>query len=116
MSTGTERDARELEVLKTLPRPPAKMHLCTTDEVIDWLRRCAEVSAEGCRVAFSAHRWPGSLQQRLAVWGRYTELEREAQVREAAQQEKARQEQRDKAKAAEQRQLKKLGWARGDHV
>jgi hypothetical protein len=107
----TDKRARELEVLKTLPRPPKQMHQCTDEQVRDWLKACADVSAEGVRTAFAAHLWPGTLGQRLSCWGFYHELEKSAQNRELAEQAKAADERREKLRASEEKQLKRLGWA-----
>jgi hypothetical protein len=110
---SNEHRARELEIIKQLPRPPKQMRLCSDEEVVAWLQSCANISAEGVRAAFSAHLWPGSPQQRLAVWGRYAEMEKAAQARERAEDERRQEAMRDKAIAAERRQLKRIGWAHG---
>jgi hypothetical protein len=47
----------ELEVMKTLPRPPKRPHLASDEELVDWLKGCADVSSEGIRTAFQAHVW-----------------------------------------------------------
>jgi hypothetical protein len=105
--------ARELEVLKELPRPPKNMHLATEAQILDWLKACADHSAEGIRTAFAAHNFPGTPQQRLSVWGRFAEYEREAQARELTQQQKADADRRDKLRAAEDKALKRMGWLQG---
>jgi hypothetical protein len=109
----SERRALELAIIKALPRPPRQMHLCSDEQVAAWLQACADVSAEGIRTAFMAHWWPGSLTQRLAVWGRYAEMERAAQLREQGERQRDQDAKREKAEAAEKRELKRLGWAHG---
>jgi hypothetical protein len=100
----------ELDILKTLPRPPKNFHSLSDEAVRAWLKSVADVSAEGLRTAFQPHNWPGSLQQRLNVWGRYAELEREAQQRDEARVRAADEARMEKLRAAEQRARSKAGW------
>jgi hypothetical protein len=109
----TDRQARELAILKTLPKPPKQMHRCTDQEVRSWLEACADVSAEGLRTAFAAHLFPGSLRQRTDLWGFYHTLANETQAKETAEQAKVAEERRAKAVEADRARLKKLGWLQG---
>jgi hypothetical protein len=102
----------ELKILETLPKPPKNMHLCTDEQVREWLDSCADVSSEGLRTAFQAHLWPGSLEQRLRVWGHYSDLEREAQMREKTRDQENVRKITDKLRGAEERKLKRIGWGR----
>jgi hypothetical protein len=102
----------ERQVIKTLPKPPKNMRLASDDEVAAWLKACADVSSAGIRVAFMPHWWPGSLEQRLRAWGCYSDLERDAQQRERARDQDAQAALRERARQAEEKERRKLGWAK----
>src|SRR5262249_13389137 len=100
----------EMELKKSLPRPPKPFESASRFAIIEWLEACGQLSAVGVRLAFSTRHWPGTPEQRAALWSKYHEVERQAQQREQAAEEKRQAEFREKIRAATAKQNKQMGW------